>query len=83
MQSWRNTGLLLFVLLLTIPVTAQWPSYPTAGVPRLRDGRVDMAAPAPRTPDGTPDLSGIRENVVGAAGGRGARSAPPRRSTIS
>jgi hypothetical protein len=33
--------------------------YPTAGVPRRADGAVDMAAPAPRLPDGKPDLSGI------------------------
>ena len=38
---------------------AQWPSYPTAGVPRTADGKPNLAAPAPRTADGKPDLSGI------------------------
>lgn len=38
---------------------AQWLGYPTAGVPRKADGSVDMAAPAPRLPDGKPDFSGI------------------------
>jgi hypothetical protein len=40
-------------------LAAQWVKYPTAGVPRKADGRVDMSAPAPRLPDGKPDFSGI------------------------
>jgi hypothetical protein len=38
---------------------AQWPSYPTAGVPRTADGKPDLTGPVPRMPDGKPDLSGI------------------------
>jgi len=41
------------------PVAAQWVGYPTAGVPRNADGKVDMTAPAPRMPSGKPDFSGI------------------------
>jgi hypothetical protein len=41
------------------PAAAQWVRYPTAGVPRTADGRVDMSAVTPRTPGGTPDFSGI------------------------
>ncbi len=37
---------------------AQWVHYPTAGIPRKADGKVDLSAPAPRTPGGKPDLSG-------------------------
>ena len=33
--------------------------YPTAGVPRKADGKVDMSAPAPKLADGKPDFSGI------------------------
>jgi hypothetical protein len=38
---------------------AQWPAYPTAGVPKTADGKPDLTGPAPRTSDGKPDLSGI------------------------
>jgi hypothetical protein len=38
---------------------AQWASVSTPGVPRLPDGRPNLAAPAPRTADGKPDLAGI------------------------
>jgi hypothetical protein len=38
---------------------AQWPSYPTAGVPRTPDGRVNFTAPASRMQDGKPNLSGV------------------------
>jgi len=37
----------------------QWIHYPTAGVPRNAGGTADLAAPAPRLPDGKPDFSGI------------------------
>ena len=33
--------------------------YPTPGVPLAADGKADLAAPAPRHADGTPDLSGM------------------------
>jgi|SRR5688572_7007056 len=46
---------------LTWPTSAQWLNYPTPGVPRLPDGRPNLAAPAPRTADGTLDLSGLWE----------------------
>jgi hypothetical protein len=45
--------------LLATPLAAQWISYPTAGVPRTRDGKPDLAAACPRTADGKPDLSGL------------------------
>jgi len=40
---------------------AQWPDYPTPGVPRTADGKPNLEGPAPRTADGHPDLSGIWE----------------------
>jgi hypothetical protein len=38
---------------------AQWLKYPTPGVPRKADQKVDLTAPAPRTAGGKPDFSGI------------------------
>ena len=40
-------------------LTAQWIKYPTVGIPRNKDGSANLAAPAPRTADGHPDLSGM------------------------
>jgi len=38
---------------------AQWLKTPTAGLPRQADGTPNLSVPAPRGPDGRPDLSGI------------------------
>ena len=45
----------------TLPVSlwAQWLNYREPGVPRLKDGKVNLSAPAPRTADGKPDLTGV------------------------
>lgn len=51
--------LMLGVCLVSAPSSAQWVGYPTAGVPRTADGKVDMAAATPRMPSGKPDFSGI------------------------
>jgi hypothetical protein len=52
-------ALSLLLGLSAFPVSAQWQGYPTPGIPRLADGSANLAAPAPKTPDGKPDLSGI------------------------
>ncbi len=41
-----------------VAVGAQWLNYKTPGVPRTPDGKAKLDAPAPRAPDGNPDLSG-------------------------
>ena len=46
---------------------AQWPSYPTSGVPKAPDGKPDLTGPVPRTADGKPDLSGVWQYVRQAA----------------
>ena len=60
------------VAALSSSLSAQWPKYPTKGIPRTADGAVDMNAPAPRTADGKPDLSGnwVRFANPGGAGHR-------------
>jgi hypothetical protein len=50
-------------MLAAVPgmLLAQWPAYPTAGVPKTPDGKPNLSAPAPRAADGKPDLSGVWE----------------------
>jgi hypothetical protein len=38
---------------------AQWLNYPAPGIPRLPDGKPNLSAPAPKTADGKPVLSGV------------------------
>jgi hypothetical protein len=52
----RRTALVLW---LASAAQAQWIFLHTADVPRTADGKLDRAAPAPHTPDGKPDLSGL------------------------
>jgi hypothetical protein len=40
-------------------VDAQWDPFPWKNVPRTADGKVNLEAPAQRTADGKPDLSGF------------------------
>ena len=49
----------LAALLAAVPASAQWLNHPTAGIPRMEDGKPNLSAPAPKLVDGTPDLSGI------------------------
>jgi hypothetical protein len=62
-------------------VSAQWPDYPAAGVPRTADGKVKMDAPTPRTADGKTDFSGVWtlafRGGAGRGGGRGGRGGQP------
>ena len=60
----RVLSSVVFALLAAVtvgvsPVFAQWLKYPTANVPRTKDGKPDLKAPAPRTVDGKPDFSGM------------------------
>ena len=62
---------------LAMPVAAQWIRYPTAGVPRTRDGKPDLSARTPRAADGKPDFSGVWQNVgYGPPGGEGLGATP-------
>lgn len=52
-----------FLFVLPAVACAQWLHYPTAGVPKGRDGKPNLAAPAPRAADRKPDLSGMWFNL--------------------
>ena len=60
LTPFRCSLAVLFALLAgSSAVRAQWLNYPTPGIPRLANGAPNLKAPAPRTPDGKPDFSGM------------------------
>lgn len=59
MSKMRYRRLLVLFALLSIGARAQWLHYPTPGIPRTRDGKPNLSAPAPRASNGKPDLSGL------------------------
>lgn len=57
-----RTSVCALVLLLGLGVGsagAQWLNYPTPGIPRTKEGKPNLSAPAPRTANGKPDFSGV------------------------
>jgi hypothetical protein len=51
--------ILIATLFLPMGASAQWINYPDRGIPRLKDGKANLTAPAPRGADGKPDLTGV------------------------
>jgi hypothetical protein len=49
----------LVLLASAAPLSAQWLTLVTPGVPRTADGKPDFSAPAPRAADGHPELTGL------------------------
>src|SRR5579862_8161499 len=50
---------LMVAILAAGGLFAQWPAYPTPGVPRTADGKPNLSAPAPKTAEGKTDFTGI------------------------
>jgi hypothetical protein len=76
MQNARAIVISALVAVSSATLVAQWPKHQEPGVPRDTQGTVRAEAPAPRTPDGKPDLSGMwmrsdRDRPGGRGGGRG------------
>ena len=64
----RNKAVAAAAILLAFApagLLAQWPAYPTAGVPKTADGKPNLTGPVPRIADGKPDLSGVWQYVRG------------------
>ena len=40
------------LVLIAAPAWGQWPRRPAPGIPRLPDGKPNLAAPAPKSADG-------------------------------
>jgi len=65
------------LFLTAVPLLAQWPDYPTAGVPRDAKGKPDLNGPTPKAADGHPDLSGVWGLARTGGGRAGATAALP------
>lgn len=57
----------LLVIAFATALPAQWLGMRTPGIPRTANGKADLTAPTPRTPDSKPDLTGLWEFPIDVA----------------
>src|SRR5258708_5544215 len=64
-QAANRSARVLSILIAApaLVLQAQWLNHPTPGIPRLPHGKPNLAVPAPTTPDGKPDLSGVWNKI--------------------
>jgi hypothetical protein len=49
----------ILVTVMTAPLAAQWLNHPDPTIPRTKDGKPNLSAPAPRAANGKLELSGV------------------------
>jgi hypothetical protein len=56
-----RSSIVLSTLLIAMlsPLSAQWLKLPDKAIPRTKDGKANLTAPAPHKADGKPDFAGI------------------------
>jgi hypothetical protein len=59
----KARAIVITLLASSAPLSAQWLSQPTQGIPRTPEGKPDLNAPSPRASDGKPDLSGLWNKI--------------------
>lgn len=62
----RFRVLLALASILPVGAQDQWHNLRTPVIPRLQNGAPDLAAPAPQSPEGHPDLTGIWQANLGS-----------------
>ncbi len=55
----RNTRIIVILAVTALFGRAQWLNYHDSTIPRTKDGKPNLSAPAPRASNGKPDLSGV------------------------